>query len=227
MQKILKKSLLLAAIIGLTSSLAFSQMLPIFSVSQNDLPEEVVAQLSTEIAKVKVATLSLAKNNRDKDVYLVAFSSAIDTRIIIINEQTRNYIVITPVNTRLTEFQLSTFLIEELRQGALGDADRFLIVATTPDYSITNVAAVSTANGEVYIPRYYYGEKENIQEALPKDRIIVSIAKGKPRLMSAAPDDPEVQQRIEKLAEEMSYYVYRLKLPDGTSCIYDENFNPE
>jgi hypothetical protein len=79
----------------------------------------------------------------------------------------------------------------------------------------------------VFIPRCFYGEEENIQEALPEERIMTEIFKAKLRLISAAPDDPEVQQHIAQLEEERSYFVYRFKLPDGTMCSYDENFESE
>ncbi|MDR2972624.1 MAG: hypothetical protein LBU83_11975 [Bacteroidales bacterium] len=226
MKSILKNSLLMAAIFGLTFSPAFSQMRPVFSVSNNNLPEEVVALLLTETTNSEITALTLTKNNRDKDIYLVTFSPAEDTRIIILNEQTGNHVMITSENTSLTEFQLATYFIEELKLGTLGDAERFLVVETS-GYSVKNVSSVSTSNGEVFIPRYFYGEKENMQEAFPKDRFITTIYKSKPRLTFANPDDPEVQQRMAKMEEERSYYVYMLKLPDGTRCTYDENFNPE
>jgi hypothetical protein len=79
----------------------------------------------------------------------------------------------------------------------------------------------------VYVPRYFYGEKENVKEALPKERQITSISKSKPQLISAFPDDPEVQQRIALLEEARSYYVYVFKLPDGTKCTSSEIFNPD
>jgi len=226
MNTIVKKSLL-AAIIGLTFSPAFSQMNRIFSVTQNSLSEEVVTQLFTEMEKSEITALSLTQNNRDKDVYLVNIASVEDTKFIILNEQTGDHVVITPTNKMLTEFQLSAFLIEELKQGVLGDAEQFLVVETTLGDSVKSVSAVSTSNGEVFIPRYFYGDKEDIKEALPKDRIITGIIKSKPRLISAAPDDPEVQQRIAKMEEARSYYVYMFKLPDGTMCTYDESFNIE
>jgi len=221
------KKLLLTAIIGLTFSPAFSQNLPVFSVKQNILSEEIVTQLFTEIEKTEITALPLTKNNRDKDIYSVSIDSTADTKFIILNEQTGDHVVITPTNKTLTEFQLSAFLIEELKQGVLGAAEQFLVVETTLSDSVKSIVSVSTSNGEVFIPRYFYGDKEDIKEALPKDRKITGIIKSKPRLISAAPDDPEVQQRIAKMEEERSYYVYMFKLPDGTMCTYDENFNPE
>jgi len=223
----LKMSLLAVAIIGLACSFAHAQALPIFRVSQNDLSKEVMAQLLPKIATSEITVLSLTKNNKDKDIYSVAYSPAEDTKIIILNEQTGSHVAITPVNKLLTEFQISVFLIEELKQGVLGAAERYLVIETTSDYSVKSVASVSTSNGEVFVPRYFYGEQDTMQEALPKDRTITTIYKAKPRLISAAPNDPEAQRRIAQLEEEKSYYLYKFKLPDGTSCTYDENFIPE
>ena len=78
----------------------------------------------------------------------------------------------------------------------------------------------------MFIPRYFYGPKENVNEALPKDRQIVHIFKEKPTLIPAFPDDPENLRLIAQLEEEMSYYVYMYQLPDGTLTVYDEHFNP-
>jgi RNA-binding protein YhbY len=225
---LLKVSLLIIAIIGLTYSPVFSQMMqPLFSVNQNNLSEEVVTQLKSQIETSEIVALSLAKNNRNNDVYQISLSSEQKTEIIILNEQTGSYVVITPVKESLTEFQLSPFFIEELRQGTLGDAEHYLVVATTSDSSVQSVASVSTSNGEVSIPRYFYGEKEDVQEALPKERQIIRISKAKPRLIPAFPNDPEERRRIAQLEEEKSYYLYLFKLPDGTLCTYDENLNPE
>jgi len=199
----------------------------IFSVSQNSLSEEVVAQLSAEVATSEIVALSLTKNNREKDVYPVALSSAEDTKIIILNEQTGDHVVVTPANNAVTEFQFALFFIEELRLGALGDAERFIVIEATLADSVKSVASVATANGAVFVPRYFYGPKEEVQEALPKERQITAIFKSKPQYISAAPDDPEVRKHIAQLEEERSYYVYRFTLPDGTMCTYDENFNPE
>jgi hypothetical protein len=231
----MKKPLLLILIIVFSANFLYAQKL--FSVSQNDLSNENVTQIKNQIAQSEIASLSLTRNNEDKNVYSVSLSSGENTKIIILNEETGNNVVITPVETRLiasqpTEFQLAPFFIEELKQGALGDASRYLIVETRhatslhDDFSIQNVVAVSVSNDEVYIPRYFYGKKENVKEALPKDRQIVGIYKQKPQLISAYPDDPEHQRYIAQLEEEMSYYVYMYKLLDGTLCTYDEHFNP-
>jgi hypothetical protein len=223
----LKKSLLLAAIVGFMFNPVFSQVLPLFSVSQNDLSKKEVLQLKAKVKKMEGSSLLLAKNNRDNDVYPVTFSSGGNTKIIILNEETGANVVVTPVSETLTEFQLSPFFIEELRRGALGDAEHYLVIEATSNNSVKNLTSVSCSNGEVYIPRYFYGEKENVQEALPKDRQITSISKSKPQLISAFPDDPEVQQRIALLEEARSYYVYVFKLPDGTKCTYSEILNPD
>jgi hypothetical protein len=231
----MKKILILITVIaGHTFCLLQAQ--PIFTVNYNDLSKENVTQLKSQISpefnsglESQILTLSLTKNKRDKEVYSLAFTSSEDTKIIILNEQTGNHITLTPVRASVAIFQLTPFFIEELRQGALGEAERFLIIlgmlraTSLPDYSIQSLAYVSTSNGAVYLPRYFYGEKENAREAFPKDRQIVGISQMKPRLIPASPDDPESQRQVAQLAEDMSYYIYMFQLPDGARCTYDES----
>ena len=203
----------------------------LFSVSQNNLSQENVTQLKSQIAQSNVSALSLTRNNENKSVYSISLSSGGNSEIIILNEKTGSHITITPVRESLTEFQLAPFFIEELKQAALGEATRYVIVetqrmASLPDnFSVINVSSVVISNDAVYIPRYFYGKKENVKEALPKDRQIVGIYKQKPQLILADPDAPELQHYAAQLEEEMSYYVYMYKLPDGTQCTYDEHFN--
>ncbi|MDR2972625.1 MAG: DUF2436 domain-containing protein [Bacteroidales bacterium] len=221
-----KMSLLVVAMVGLTLSPVFLHAQQLFSVKQNGFSQEKVAQLTTQIKQSKIAALSLTKNNESKDVYRVT-SSVLNPKFIILNEQTGNHVVITPVNESLTELQLAPFFIEELRQGVLGDADYYVVMEATPDYSVKSVVSVSASNGSVFTPRYFYGAKENVKEALPENRQIIGVFKAKPQLISAFPDDLELQRRIAKWEEEMSYYVYMFKLPDGTLCTYDEHYNPD
>jgi hypothetical protein len=122
---------------------------------------------------------------------------------------------------------LTPFFIEEMKKGALGDAIYYLIVESDSEFSVRNIHSVIVSNDETYLPRYFYGKKEDMKEALPKDRQIVGIYKQKPQLISAFPNDLEHQNYIAQLEEEMSYYVYMYKLPDGTLCTYDEHFNPK
>ncbi|MDR0232640.1 MAG: T9SS type A sorting domain-containing protein [Dysgonamonadaceae bacterium] len=199
----------------------------LFSLSHNELKAEKVTQIKTQAENVKIPTLSLMRNKENKDVFSMPFSSVEDTKLIILNEQTGNHVVITPVEKSLTEFQLSPFFIEELKQGVLGDASSYLIVESTSNFSVTNITSVSTSQGDVYIPRYFYGKKENVQEALPRDRQIIGVFKQKPQFIPAFPDDPENLRYVAQLEEEMSYYIYMFKLPDGTLCTYDEHFNPD
>jgi hypothetical protein len=103
--------------------------------------------------------------------------------------------------------------MEELKQSVLGTADRYLVLEATSNFSVKNVASVATSTEYAQLPHYLYGKKENVKEALPQDRQITKILKQKPQLISAFPDDPEFQQYIEQLEEEMSYYVYMYKLP--------------
>ncbi|MCL2435537.1 MAG: InlB B-repeat-containing protein [Lentimicrobiaceae bacterium] len=214
--------LLVTTIVAFTCSAVFVHAQQLFSVNYNDLPVENVTQLTHQITGTEIATLSLTKNNGNKEVYAVAFSSAPNTKIVILNEQNGAHVT---VETRLiaslpTEFQLTPFFIEELKQAVLGEASRYVILETTNDFLVQNVASVSITKEDVYIPRYFYGKKENMKEALPEDRQIIKIYKQKPRIIS----DPEYQLDIAQLEEEMSYYVYMYKLPDGTLCTYDEHF---
>jgi len=223
--KLFNLSLLALPLSGLLFCSASLQAQPLFSVSQNSLSEEVVAQLKTQIENSEVSPLSLAKNNGNKEIYPVSFSSVQNTKIIILNEKTGNNVVITPRKKSLSEFQLSPFFIEELKQGILGDAEQYKVIEITSDYAVKKVSLVSTTYGDVYIPRYFYGTQENVKEALPRDRQIVNIYKEKPRYISAFPHDTELQRRIAQWEEEKSYYVYMFKLPDGTLCTYNEHYN--
>ena len=222
-----KKIPLIIVIVALTFSATFLHAQHLFSVSQNDLSKENITLLKNQIINSEIIPLSLTKNNENKEVYPVAFSSVKNTKIIILNEQTGDHAVITPVATSLIEFQLAPFFIEELRQGALGNANYYLILETTNDFSVKNVASIPAIQSEVYIPQYFYGKKENVKKALPKDRQIVSIFKQRPHIISDFSDDIERQQYLAQLEEEMSYYVYMYQLSDGTLCTYDEYFNPD
>jgi len=239
MKKKLQFLLLITAIIGFAFSpkILFAQQL--FSVSYNNLSKEFVTQLKTQTEKAEIPLLSLTRNNEGKSVYSFAFSSVENSRIIILNEQTESYAELIPVaehwrtTSQPSEFQLAPFFMEELKQGVLGEADRYLIVearltaSQSNQYAVKNISSVAISSEAVYIPRYFYGEKENVLEALPQDRKIIGICKAKPRLISAFPDDPEFQKYIAQLEEEQSYYIYVFKLPNGIFCTYDEHFNPD
>ena len=213
----------------LPSSL-FAQKL--FTISENDMSQENVIHLKTQAVHTNIAALSLSRNNENKNIYAVPVSSSQNTKIIILNEQTGNHVTITPVDNLQNEFQLAPFFMKELRQSALGEANRYVIVETqstvsqTDEISIKNTYSVSFSNEDIYLPRYFYGEKGDFKEALPKDRQIVGIYKQKPQFISAFPNSVENQQHIAQLEEDMSYYIYMYKLPDGTLCTYDEHFNP-
>jgi len=227
----MKKIFLLAtAIVAFLFCAALVQAQQLFSIHYNALSIENVTQLTHQITRSEISTLSLTKNNGNKDVYVVDFSSVENTKIIIMNEETGNNITITPeeawhaASLQHTEFQLAPFFIEELKQAILGEASRYLIMETYPDFSVKNIASVSTATKvDVYIPRYFYGKKENVQEAFPENRQIIKIYKQKPRIIP----DPEYQLDIAQLEEEMSYYVYMYQLPNGALVTYDEHFNPD
>jgi hypothetical protein len=75
------------------------------------------------------------------------------------------------------------------------------------------------------LPRYFYGNKENVKEALPQDRQIIGIYKQKPQIILADPDDVEMQRYAAQKEEETSYYIYMYQLPDGAKCTYAEHFN--
>ena len=218
--------LLIVAIIGLTFNVTLHAQ-HLFSISQNNLSKKNVTDLKAQITRSKISTLSVSQNRENKDIYSVPLTSAKNTNIIIMNEQTGSNVVINPVEGSLSEFQLSPFFIEELKQGVLGNANYYLLIETTSDFSVRNVAAVDVPNENLFIPQYFYGKKENVKEATPSNRQIINIFKQKPCLISAFPDDPEQQRYIEQLEEEMSYYVYMYKLPDGALRIYDEHFNSD
>ncbi|MCL2435538.1 MAG: InlB B-repeat-containing protein [Lentimicrobiaceae bacterium] len=219
MKKIL---LFITVIVAFTFSATFVHAQHLFSVNYNDLPVEKITQLTHQIRNTEISNLSLTKNSIHKEVYVVGFSSAQHTQIVILNEQTGAHVVISGV---AAEFQLAPFFIEELKQGVLGNAERYVILETTNDFSVHNVASVSATTRNVHIPRYLYGPKEDIKEAFPKDRQIVHIFKEKPELILVDPNDPELQRYAAQWEEERSYYVYMYLLPDGGLWIYDEHFN--
>ncbi|MCL2436137.1 MAG: T9SS type A sorting domain-containing protein [Lentimicrobiaceae bacterium] len=226
-----KNVLLVIAILGFMFSPVLLYAQHLFSINYNDLSQENVAQLKAQVSGSEISTLSLTLNNEDRAVYPVAFSAVENTKIIILNEENGNNVTITPAvetdnyPSLPTEFQLAPFFIEELRQGVLGNASRYVILETTNDFSVQNVASVSAAERNVHIPRYLYGSKEDIKEAFPKDRQIMHIFKEKPQLILANPNDLDLQRYAAQWEEEMSYYVYMYKLPDGGLWIYDEHFN--
>ena len=205
----------------------------LFSVSQNTLSQENVTQLRNQIIQTNISTLSLTRNNENKNVYRISLTSNQDKKIIILNEQTGNHVVITPAvetwhaASLPTEFQLAPFFIEELKRGVLGNASQYLVMETTADFSVRNINAVAVSNDDIFIPRYFYGKKEAVKEAFPDERQIVSIYKQKPQLISAFPNDFEHQQYIAQMEENMSYYLYIYQLPDGTLCTFDEHFSPK
>jgi len=219
----MKKILLtITVIVAFTCSATFVHAQHLFSVNYNDLPIEKVTQLTDQIIDSEISTLSLTKNNENKDVYVVDLSSVQHTQVVILNEQTGAHVVIAGVSA---EFQLSPFFIEELIQAVLGEASRYLILETNSYFSVHNVASVSTTKGEVFLPRYFYGPKEDIKEAFPKDRQIIHIFKEKPELILVDPNDPDLQRYAAQWEESMSYYVYMYQLPDGGLWIYNEHLN--
>jgi len=222
----MKKILFL--IITISGFICSIQSQHLFTINYNGLSSENVMQISAQLANTEVSTLSLKRNNENREVYPVAFSSVNDAKIIILNEKTGAHVVIIPTveTVNYPSLQLAPFFIEELRQSVLGEANRYVVMETDLNFSVKNAAAVSVTRGDVFIPRYFYGERGNIQEAFPKDREIIYIFKEKPTLISAFPNDIEHQRRTAQLEEEMSYYKYMYKLPDGVLCTYDEYHNP-
>jgi hypothetical protein len=200
----------------------------LFSVNYDKLSQDNIKLIRSEIVKYKtpVSTMLMTKNRNNKDVYLFSLSAVNNTKIIILNEETGNNVIITPEEGASAHFELSPFFIEELKQAVLGNADRYLVIEIDIDFSVKNAVSISATNKEIFIPGYFYGSKENKKEALPKDRQIVNIFKEKPRYIPTFPNDPKSLQYVAQLEEDESYYVYVYKFPDGTLCIYDEHFNP-
>ena len=223
----IKQTLTLFIILALAFFVTPLKAQHLFSVSYNDLSRNTVKEIQSQILNSEISVLSLTKNNENRDIFPVVYSTVENARIIILNERTGNNVVITPTSKASTHFELAPFFVEELRQGVLGDADRFLVLVTSEDFSVKNVSSVSVSRNEVYIPQYFYGLKEDVKEALPKDRQIIRIHKQKPRLITIPSDDPEFESYIAQLEEEMSYYIYIYKFPNGVLCTYDEHFNPD
>ena len=196
----------------------------LFSVSYGDLSQTETRQIKEQFARSGISIMPLTRSAENE--YAISLSSVQNTKIIILNEETGKNVVITPTEDAPVQFRLQSFFIEELRQSAMGDADSYLIIETDTDLLVRSAASFWVQPTKVFIPRYFYGQKEDIKEALPKDRQITNIFKEKPRLIPAFPDNPENLRYIAQLEEEMNYYVYMYKLPDGTLCIYDEHFNP-
>ena len=223
-----KKSLLIVILIIAANVKLFdihSQQL--FSIEQNKISLENIKDIESKIVFSEINSLPLTKNFRDKEVYQFSFSAKDNSKIIVLNQQNANNVVITPTEDMFESFHFSPFFIEELKQSVLGETNRYLILEVSSDFSVKNVASISASNKDVSLPRYFYGNLENVKEAFPKDRQIIAIFKEKPILLPAFHDDPHNLSFIEKLQKERSYYVYMYKLPDGTITIYDEHFNIE
>jgi len=199
----------------------------VFSITYNELSRENVRQISMQAERSRTAVAPLSRNISGEYTLSLSANARQNTKIILLNAETGGNVVITPTEYAPAEFVLSPFFIEELRQATLGDANSFLIMETGADFSLRSVSTVSRATEDIFIPRMFYGTKENMREALPRDRRIVHIFKKRPRLIPAFPDDPENLRLIAQLEEEMSYFVYMYELPDGTFVIFDENFVSE
>jgi len=96
-----------------------------FSVNYNDLSQDKSKLILTEVANRDSLTMSITTNREDKEVYFFPISSVQNTRIVILNEETGNSVVITPTESAPAQFELSLFFIEELKRSALGFADRY------------------------------------------------------------------------------------------------------
>ena len=220
-------------IIVLLLSVSFLQAQHLFSVKYNELSNDEVTQLKSQIPNPPPAPASGGEshitNSTSQIPHLTSHISYLisenNTKIIILNEDNGKQVVITPEKETLTEFQLTPFFIEELKQSILGDAEHYLVMESSAALSVKNIASVAVSNEKVSIPQYFYGKKENVKEALPQERQIIGIYKQKPRLILADPDDVEMQRYAAQKEEEMSYYVYMYQLPDGTKCTYREHPN--
>ena len=224
MKKSIKLLVIFSTLITFITTQIKSQHL--FQVSYNDLPQETVTQLNTQISNIEIVPLSPIRNNENKETWQISFSEHQNTKIVILNSQNGKNVTITPADKTLTQFQLAPFFIEELRQSVLGETDRYLIVETDTTFSIKKVSEISATRENQYLPRYRYGTKENIKEATPKDRKIIHIFSQKPRLIHIY-TTPEQLEYIAQREEAMSYYVYMYRLPDGTLCTYDEHHNTD
>jgi len=222
----IKPTLTLSIILAFAFCITPLKAQHLFSVNYNELSRNTITELQSQILDSEISTLSLTKNNENRDIFQVEYSTVENTKIVILNEQTDNHVVIIPTSKAQTYFELAPFFVEELRQGALGDANRFLVLVSSEDFSVKSVSSVSVSRNEVYIPQYFYGPKEAVKEALPKDRQIISILKQKPKLILAYNDNIDLQNFASKWEEDRSYYIYIFVLPDGTVCTYDEHFNP-
>jgi len=194
----------------------------VFSISYNELSLENTRRINAQVERSRTAVAPMARNISGE--YAFSLSSTQNTQIILLNAETGSNVVITPTEDAPAEFVLPPFFIEELRQAGLGDTDQLLMIEAGADFSVRNARSISRTNEDIFIPRFFYGPKENVREALPRDRRIIHIFKERPRLIPAFPDDPESLRRVAQLEEEMSYFVFMYELPDGTKVIFDENF---
>jgi len=215
-----RRLILTLLIIAFSSGNIYAQHL--FSVNYNELSQENARRVKEQVTRSGVLPAPLTRDKKGE--YDISFSTIQNTKIIILNEETGNSIVVTPTKEAPAQFRLQPFFIKELKQSALGDADRYLIIEAEADFSVRSAASVTKKAEEVFIPRYFYGPKEDVKEALPKDRQIIHIFKEKPIFTPAFPDDPENLRYVAQLEEELSYYVYMYKMPDGSLYIFDENF---
>ena len=110
----------------------------LFSVSYGDLSHESARQMKERAASPNVSIATLTRSMEGE--YTISLSTAQNTNIIILNEQTGNNVVITPTKEAPAEFRLQPFFIEELRRSALGDADSYLMIEAGADFSVRSAA---------------------------------------------------------------------------------------
>ena len=209
----------------------------IFSVSYNGLSQENREQIKMQAASftAPIEAMSMTRNRSDRNEYVFSFQSVQNTQIIILNEETGRSVVITPTEYAPAHFRLSPFFLEELRLAVLGDAERYLVLETGTDLSIRNIASVSApglsrseADGQVFIPRIFYGSRENQKEALPRDRQIIGVFREKPMFRVHFPNgpNPESLRLLAEWKEEMAFNTYVILLPDGSKITHSEHLAP-
>ena len=95
----------------------------LFSISYNGLSKENAKKINTQINSSGFSITSLKRNLQDE--YVISLSTVQNTKVIVINEETGNNVVITPMEASSAQLRLQSFFIEELRKAVLGDVNKY------------------------------------------------------------------------------------------------------
>lgn len=209
-------------------SVADAKAQELFSVAQNPLTPSQLSALTGGASQAAAQRLSFRKTADGKPEQIcVPMQNPLDSQFVVVNTATGNNVVFTPpTNCANGEFRIAPYLIEELRQSTLGQAYSYEVFETDKALNLRSFATIVAPAEAVFVPTFRYGDKSNIQTATPKDRRLVRIDKRVPMYSPAGPETEQTLRDLEQLAEQNSYYVYSLQMPDGSINTFAEEQAP-